>query len=78
MGGEFFYNGLHGRLPTSSQLEGGAALGAVFGLAGGFGEFGTSADSGGLGFGRAFDAGAKDVFDLAVGAIAAASGNVLG
>jgi hypothetical protein len=42
------------------------------------GDYGASADSGGLGFGREFDNGAKDIFDFTVGALAGASGTILG
>ena len=62
-----------------NQRQRGRRLGAVFGLAGGFGEAGTSAEaSGGLGFGSSFDEAAGNVFDFAVGTIAAAAATVLG
>jgi hypothetical protein len=75
---EWFNNTLNGKSTTSSQVEGAAAIGAIFGLAGGLGEYGVSERSGGLGFGRPaeddLDA-IKAGFDLIVGTLAAASGN---
>lgn len=77
--GAMMYDWLEGRSATQKQLEEAAFFGAVFGLAGGYGEYGTSAEaSGGVGFGSSFDEAAGNAFDLVVGTLAAATAHVLG
>jgi hypothetical protein len=77
-GSDWFYNTIRGKETAAQDVEGAALLGAVFGAAGGLGEYGFSAESGGAGFGPAFDINGGNVFDLALGIMATASTNTVG
>jgi len=75
---ELLYNTLSGRPTTMRQIEVSMAVGALFGLAGGVGDYGASSESGGLGYGVAGDATVGGAFDACVGAISTVAGTVLG
>jgi hypothetical protein len=75
---EELYTRLNGRNPSEQELAESMAVGAVFGFAGGIGEYGVSEGSGGLGFGRGFGKAADGVFNMILGGLAGSSGTVLG